>query len=103
MQHGKVIEGGFRSTTLSEQAEAPVKRCLDYSLLLKYVGEGPVAHAVHQSVALTNGVGQPRSHERAVGHLRLIAVVGVELAPDQRDFGIGGSGDLAAHFLNRAV
>src|ERR1700736_6460494 len=94
MEHREIVEGSLGNAVFREQAEATIERRFNDSLLFEHVGERPITHAVDQSIALSNGVSQPRSHERAIGHFRLIAVIGIEFAPDQRDLGIWRCGNL---------
>src|ERR1700737_1571179 len=72
MQDCEIVEGGFGNAVLGEQAEPSIKRCFDYSLFFEYVGEGPVAHAVDQSVALSNSTAHPGPHKPPAGHLWLV-------------------------------
>src|ERR1700676_500317 len=103
MKHREIVEDRFGNAVFREQAEAAIERRLNYSLLFEHVGERPIAHAVDKSIALSNGVSEPRSHERAIGHFWLIAVVGVELAPDQWKLGVWRGGNLIVHFLHRTA
>src|ERR1035437_10419896 len=62
------VVGGLRNSSRRDQSKAAVERLLHHTLLLKYIGERPIRHLVDQPVALTDGVGHPRTHVCRVGH-----------------------------------
>ncbi len=99
----EVIKSRLGDAALGEQTEAAVERRLHHALFFEYIGKGPVAHHRREAVALANGVGHPRAHEGGVGHGGLVLVAGVELAPDERGVGVGGSGDLVMNFFDGAA
>src|ERR1700737_1433330 len=103
MQKRKIIESGFGNAALGEQPKATVERSLGDSLFLEDVRKSPITHHFGQPVTLTNSVGQERSHVSAVGHLRLIAVVGVVLGPDEWHLRIGRGGNLLMHLFYGAA
>src|SRR5882762_2132525 len=103
MQYREIVEGGFWNAALGQDAKAAIKWRLHNALLLEYIRKSPIAHHFRQTIALANGVGQERTHVSAIGHWRLIAVVGIVFGPDKRHLRIRRSGDLLMHFFYGAA
>src|SRR5260370_33180881 len=99
MQQPEIVEWWFRNAPPGQKSKAAIKWRLHDALLLEYIGKGPIAHHFRQTIALANGVGQERTHVGAIGHRRLIAVVGVVFGPDEGHFRIGRGCDLLMHFF----
>ena len=94
VEHGEGIEGGLGDAVFGEDAEAAVEGGADDALLFEDVGEGPVAHALCEAVALVDGGGEPGAHVDGVGDVGLVGVAGVVLGEDERELGVGGLEDL---------
>ncbi len=100
MQQLEDVECGFGKVIDGDQPKASEERLLDHTLFLENIGEGPIGHHVDFAVAFPDGVGQPGAHVNRIRDLRFAHVCSVELAPDERDVGTGGGGDLAMYFVD---